>query len=228
MESFRLSYSKNNLLIVLMVLIPLLGTLLLLYFLLMLPKDFPDWAVYTIIFSALLLMAGAVIFVLTKKITVPCRIDIDQQGVAYQLEKFNPFYRRQHFSSAWDNISNISESSYNGQANYYQITFINPAFTINLSPIKGNELEAEQFFETISAYQENYNLAHQTSPILAKNFYQSNWARFLTWIFYAVTLTVLILLFTNSTRLDWYRPISLLCIGSIWISNYYRNTKKFY
>jgi ABC-type multidrug transport system fused ATPase/permease subunit len=228
MDSFRLLFSKNNVLLSLMVVLPMLGTGLLFLFFILLPKGMPDWLIYAIIISFLVLLVCGLLYLILKKITVRCNIRITEFGVEYQLEHKNIFYRRQEFFSNWENITNIAQSSYNGQANYYRITFVDPNFTINLSPVKGKEEEAEAFFETISAHQESYNLSHQNAPIQAKNFYQGTLARILTWFFYLMTLAVILIFITDAKEIDWYRPISLFCFGSIWVANYYRNTKKLY
>jgi hypothetical protein len=140
-------------------------------------KTTPDWAIITIIVIFLVLMAGSVVLIATKQLTVPCKMTVTSFGISYEFERRNIFYRRNNFFSGWENVTNISENINNGQENFYRITFTNPAFTINLSPIKGKSEQAEAFFEELTYYQEQYNLSHIGAPIKSKNFYQSYWAK---------------------------------------------------
>ncbi len=228
MKLFRLSYNKTNVIILATVVIPVLSIGLLFTFLFSLPKHTPDWIIISIICISLILMAGAVLYFVTKKAVIPCKITVNDYGVSFKLEHSSFIYKRDDFYSSWENITNVSENDYNGEANFYRITFKNPSFTANFSAIKGEEAEAEEFYSELVYYQELYNLNHQEAPIQSRNFYETIWARLITWLFYLMIMIITTLYITSSKEMDWYRTISLLCFGSIWVGNYYRNTKKLY
>lgn len=228
MKSYQLLFNKTNVLVLLIAGLPILEMALLFIFLFSLPKTTPDWIIIAIIVISLVLMAGSVILFATKQLTVPCKMTVNHFGISYEFERRNIFYRRNSFFSGWENVTNISENFNSGQDNFYRIAFKSPSFTINLSPIKGETEQAEAFFHELTYYQEQYNLSHLSTPIQSRNFYQSHWARLITWLFYIMVIVVIGSSFTDLITLDWYRNISMFCFGSVWVANYYKNTKRLY
>jgi hypothetical protein len=228
METFRLLYNKTNVIILAIVAIPIVSVGLLFACLFNLPRNSPDWLVIGIICVYLVLLVLGVLYGINKKASIPCKVTVNEKGVGFEFEKSSFLYKIDKFFSGWENITNISENFYDGEANFYRITFNNPSFTANFSAIKGEEAGAEKFYSELAYYQELYNLNHQEAPIRSKNFYETIWARLITWLFYSMAILVIAMYFLSPKAFEWYRTISLFCFGSIWIGNYYKNTKKLY
>jgi hypothetical protein len=228
MLPYRLLYSKNSVLILAMILIPILGVGVMFGILLNLPKDLPDWIIYSLIVFFLIILVIFLLIIIKKWLNVPCQAFANENGISFKFEKRNFFYKYNDFFSGWENVTNISDTAYNEQGNFYQITFKNPSFTANFSAIKTHEENAEKFFNELTYYQDLYNLSHPKTPISSKSFYENTWARIITWLFYILIGAVPIIYFTTDINIDWWRVTSLLCFGSIWIGNYYKNTKKLY
>lgn len=228
MLPYRLLYSKNSVLIMAMILIPIFGVGLMFAILLNLPKDLPDWTIFSFIIFFLFVLVVSLLYIIKKWLNVPCNTFVNETGISFKFEKKNFFYKYNDFFSGWENVTNISETAYNEQGNFYQITFKNPSFTANFSAIKAKEEHAEKFFNELTYYQDLYNLSHPKTQISSKTFYESLWARMITWLFYILVIAIPILYFTTDKNIDWWRVTSLLCFGSIWIGNYYKNTNKLY
>jgi len=207
---------------------PILGMGILFALLFNLPKDLQDWIIYGIIFSFLILIVVVLLLVIKKWLTVPCKTFVNENGISFKFEKKNFFYKYNDFFSGWENVTNISDTTYNEQGSFYQISFKNPTFTANFNAIKGEEENAEKFFDELTYYQDLYNLSHTNTPISSNTFYEGIWARIITWLFYIMVIAIIIIYFTSGKNIDWWRTISFLCFGSLWLGNYYRNTKKLY
>ncbi|WP_316769555.1 hypothetical protein [Pedobacter frigiditerrae] len=228
MLPYRLLYSKNTVLILAMVLIPISGMGVMFAILLNLPKDLPDLIIYILIVFFLIILVLSLLLIIKKYLNIPCKTFVDETGISFKFEQKNVFYKYNDFFSGWENVTNISDTAYNEQGNFYQITFKNPSFTANFSAIKGEEENAEKFFDELTYYQDLYNLSNPNTLISSKSFYESTWARMITWLFYILVIAVPIIYFTTDKSIDWWRIISLFCFGSIWVGNYYKNTKKLY
>ena len=229
MERYKLLYNKTSVILIAVLGMSLVYMFLFLGGLFYLAKNTPDWIIWAIIFSGLIFMIFSIVWVLTKQLTTPCTVTMNENGISFELEKRNLFYRLNSHFSGWENVDNISETLGNGSGNFfYQVKFKNPNFTANFSPIKTEEADAEKFFATLSYYQDSYNLSHALKPINSKSFYDTFWARSVTWLFYIMVIVIIILAFTTSKAVGWWRTVSVLCFGSIWVANYYHNTKKLY
>lgn len=228
MLPYRLLYSKNSVLILAMILIPIFGVGLMFAILLNLTKDLPDWTIFSFIIFFLFVLVISLLYIIKKWLNVACNTFVNESGISFKFEKKNFFYKYNDFFSGWENVTNIAETAYNEQGNFYQITFKNPSFTANFSAIKAEEEHAQKFFNELTYYQDLYNLSHPKTQISSKSFYESTWARMITWLFYILVIAIPILYFTTDKSVDWWRITSLLCFGSIWVGNYYKNTKKLY
>ncbi|TCC93449.1 hypothetical protein EZ428_01375 [Pedobacter frigiditerrae] len=211
-----------------MILIPTFGMDIMFVILLNLPKDLPDWIIYGLIVFFLIVLVVSLLLMIKKWLNVPCKTFVNESGISFKFEKKNFFYKYNTFFSGWENVTNISDTAYNEQGNFYQITFKNPSFTANFSAIKTEEEDAEKFFNELTYYQDLYNLSHPKIPISSKNFYESTLARMITLLFYILVIAIPMVYFTTDKNIDWWRVISLFCFGSIWVGNYYKNTKKLY
>lgn len=123
MKTYRLQFNKNNVIILTLVAVPLIGMAALFVLLFSLPTTTPDWIIITIISIFLVLMSGLVVFIAVRYLTIPCRLTLEESGLHYEFERKSLFYRRNSFFSGWENVTNISENFNNGQGSFYRISF---------------------------------------------------------------------------------------------------------
>ncbi|TCD11665.1 hypothetical protein EZ449_05255 [Pedobacter frigidisoli] len=161
MKSYQLKYHKNSVLLIAMLVIPFFFISLLFYILFSLPTSISELSILALVLSSIASVFLLLFWVKETQIFVTAKIIINNEGIAFELKKSSLFYWRTSFFSGWERVSNITEMFDNHNGGYfYQITFKNPAFTVNFSPLKNHQLEAEHFFAELQYYQENFNLDH--------------------------------------------------------------------
>lgn len=159
MKNHTLNYHKNSLLLVVMISIPLLGALLLLLTLLSIPKDFFGIINIGLIISSVVLMAGILYWAINKEINIPCSVVVNDKGIGYKFLKRSLFYKTKDFYAGWENVTGISEVFCAATGKYfYRLKFQNPQITVNLSPSKNNESEAEAVFSELDYYQDTFSI----------------------------------------------------------------------
>ncbi|WP_316735495.1 hypothetical protein [Pedobacter aquatilis] len=159
MKNHTLNYHKNSLLLVFMITIPLLGALLLLIALLSIPKDLFGTISVVVIVSSVILMAGIFYWGVNKEINIPCNVVLNEKGIGYKFLKKSLFYKNKDFYAGWENVTGISEVFCTTTGKYfYRLKFQNPKITVNLSPSKNNESDAEAVFAEIDYYQDTFSI----------------------------------------------------------------------
>ena len=157
MKNLILNYHKNILLLCFIIAITLLGTLLLLITLLSLPKESFGILTVSSIVTSIFLMAIVLYWAINKEINIPCKVDVNENGIGYRFLKRSLFYQRKDFYSGWENVIGISEIFCNATGKYfYRLKFKNPNITVNLSPIREKDAEADYLFSELEYYQNTY------------------------------------------------------------------------
>lgn len=142
-----------------MIAIPLLGTLLLLITLLSLPKEFFGVLTVSSIVATIFLMAMVLYWAINKEINIPCKVEIHEKGIGYKFLKKSLFYQRRDFYSGWENVTGISEVFCNATGKYFfRLKFRNPNTTVNFSPVKDREAEADYLFSALDYYQNAFQI----------------------------------------------------------------------
>lgn len=227
MKTFKLQMQRTKMVVLTLFIVPLSGVALLLSFLLNYDQPIPDWALLTGSFVFMALLIVATVWVTKHKAVVPCSIIIDENGLKYILQKKSFLYRRKEFFATWDNIKNIGES-FNVQTStsFYQISFKQPSFTINLDAIKGQEEDATTFYQQLVYFKNLYNVSHAQKEITSKGFYDSWWARALTHVTYVFILLIIGIKLFKPEVLTWWRIAGFCAFAITWLINFHANARK--
>lgn len=161
MKSYALKYHKNNVLLIAIFGIPIFFVSLMFYSLFSLPTSISEISILILASLSIIFVSLLLIWIKNNQIFVSTKVFVNETGISYNLSRSSFFYRRTDFFSGWEKVSSITEMFDNHNGGYfYQITFKDPNFTANFSPLKNQELEAENFFAELQFYQENFNLDH--------------------------------------------------------------------
>lgn len=227
MQTFKLQLQRPNLIVWTFILVPLVGVALLLLLLLNLPFHLTDWMILIGSFVFMGLMIAITLWLITKKLSVPCAITVDEKGLRYVLLKSTFFSGRKEFFSTWDNIDNISENlNTQKNMNFYLVRFKEPSFTISLDCSKEHEAEGVAFYKLLIFYTNLYNETNTAKPITTKGFYESRWAKTLTHITLATLVVVLGCKLYNSTAISWWNVAAFGAFAISWLANVYANKKR--
>ena len=86
MLPYRLLYSKNSVLILAMILIPIFGMGIMFAILLNLPKDLPDLIIYILIVFFLIVLVISLLLIIKKYLNVSCTTFVIESGISFRLE----------------------------------------------------------------------------------------------------------------------------------------------
>jgi len=157
MKNLILNYHKNMLLLFFIIAIPFLGAFLLLLALLSLSKESFGLINVILIISSILIMALALYWSINKEINIPCKVEINANGISYKFLKKSLFYRNKDFFSGWENVIGISEIFCSMTGKYfYRLKFQNPHTIVNFSPVHEKDAEADYLFSELEYYRSAY------------------------------------------------------------------------
>jgi len=106
---------------------------------------------------------------------VPCTVNVNHQGIGFEINKANLFYKKSNFYSTWENVSSIGEKFNIQNGNYsYALAFKAPQLKANFSIMEHHEDEAEKFFQTLRFYQEKIVRIESTRNLPQKLPLQNN------------------------------------------------------
>jgi|GEM_PF-5554421 len=218
---------RTNLVVWTLILVPLTGVALLLLFVLNFDGPLPDWAILTGSFVFMALLIACTLWIISHKVVIPCAVTIDEKGLRYVLLRNSFLYPRKEFFAPWDNVENISETlNMQNNTSFYQISFKQPSFTINLDAIKGHEEEATTFYQQLIYFKNVYNVSHAQKEITSKGFYDSWWAKALTHVTYIFILLIICIKLYKPAIFSWWRVAGFCAFAITWLINFYANTKK--
>jgi hypothetical protein len=230
MQSYPVTFSRNPVMVLILIIIPLLAAVVLLVPLIWLPR-FPDWLLLVYCFA--FMGAGILITLYAVKhwASVPADASLDENSILITLQHRTPFYHRKEYKSNWDGLSNVStniDTQHNKR--FYLLSFRHPSTTVNLMPADLADEDTETpFGETLLNYVQQYNTSHQDHPeaiIRQKGFYDTWWAKVLTASAYLFTALVLIGYFTDRERFPFWRVIQVLSFSALWLAAFHANRRK--
>lgn len=228
MQTFNVTFSRNYVVVLILVLIPL-SVVAVFLSLLLSTKDLPDWAV---LLSSVVMMGvslGAVLLTLKHWGTVPAIVNMDAEGLSIRLKHWSPFYPRRDYSSHWDGLSNVS-TNYDPQHNkrFYLISFKHSA-TVSIDPGDVASEDSETpFGNVLLGFVEQYNSTHTSKPetlIRRRGFYDTWWAKGLTGCCYLFIAIAIIGYFVDGDTFPLWRLIQVISFSSLWIAAYYANKR---
>ncbi len=229
---YDMTCSRMGITILILVLFPLIvaGSMIAIIF--AFGNNMPDWLLIVVIFIILLLTAYWLIGFIKKWGVSPCTAEIDDNGIKVTLKKKSVFYPATVFQSAWADLKSAS-SGYEPQRDehFYKVEFSSPPITIYLnSPekVKGVDEETE-FGSLFLAYVALQNEAKQKQgkeQIDTRNFYQSTWAKWLTYLMWLVLIGTTVGYFIAPDSLNPWKLIQFGIYSGIWLTAYYLNTRK--
>ncbi len=228
MQTYNVTFSRNYVVVLILVLMPLSVVAVFLSLLFSI-DNLPDWAVLLASFSLIGVSLGAVLLTLKKWGTVPAKVDMDADGLSIKLQRWSPFYPRRKYSGHWDGLSNVS-TNYDPQHNkrFYLISFKNSA-TVSIDPGDKATEDSETVFGTaLLRYVEDYNSTHKSAPetlIRRRGFYDAWWAKGLTYCCYLFIAAAIVGYFTDRETFPLWRLIQVFCFSSLWIAAYYANKR---
>ena len=231
MQKFEVKYSLQGKIVLVLIVIPLLWTIPLFAAVILIP-GMAEWMIMVLV---ALMLLGAIISTLrivNKQLTIPCQVMMDENKLEVKLLHHSFLYTITHYEAEWNNIENVS-SNIDTQNNkrFYQVSFRNPAKTICLSPddvITSNEEETE-FGKSLMGYVNQFNSGNNTSSALkihSKGFYDSWWAKLLTFFAWTMTTVVIVAKISNPGGISIWKAMGFLTYSAIWLTAYYANRKR--
>lgn len=195
-------------------------------------NDLPDWAIGVFIAMTIGLALWWTIGFLKKWGTIPCTVEIDEKGIKVILKQKSIFYPGTVFQSAWVDLRAAS-SGYEPQRqeHFYKVEFSSPAITIYLDSTEkvSHAAEETEFGSLFLAYVALQNSASEKKgkeQIDTKNFYQSTWAKTLTYLMWLVLIGTTGAYFIVPDIVNPWKLLQFSIYSGIWITAYYANTRK--
>ena len=195
-------------------------------------NDLPDWALMMITFLIVGIAAYWIIGFTKKWGTIPCTVEISESELKVTLKNKSVFYPGTVFQSSWADLKSAS-SGYETQRQerFYKVQFSKPDLTIYLnSPEKltdaDKETEFGSFFLAYVALQNSDSEKQGKLPIDTRNFYQSTWAKALTYLMWLVLAGLIIAKIIIPESINSWKFAQFGIWSAIWLSSYYINTRK--
>ncbi|MBC6110735.1 hypothetical protein ACFOG5_16865 [Pedobacter fastidiosus] len=159
MQSYKLKYHKNSLLLITMIGFPIVCATIMFAFLSNLPQSLPEWAMLIMVCSSLVLMVAFLFWMINTQLIVRCAVKVNDKGINLKIDQPSLFYKPKDFFAGWENVNHITEK-FDGRngSYYYQVSFKNPSFNANFNALNGGEEEAEKFYTELRYFQETYSL----------------------------------------------------------------------
>jgi hypothetical protein len=230
MQKYPVTFSRNPVMFLILIIIPLLVTAVFLVPVLWLPR-FPDWLVLVHSVALMGVALACTLFAVKHWASTPAEASLDEAGILITLQQGSPFYLRKEYKSTWEGVDNVS-TNLDPQHNkrFYLLSFRNPATTVNLMPADAADEDTETpFGEVLLNYVQQYNTSHQGHPeaiIRQKGFYDTWWAKALTVCAYVCMIAVLVAYFTDRERLPFWKLIQVCAFSALWLAAFYANQRK--
>lgn len=230
MNRFEVKYSLSGKIVLVLIVIPLLWTIPLFVAVALMP-DMPEWMIPLLV---VIILLGAIITTLrlvNNKLTVPCEVTMNDERLEIKLLRHSFLYTITHYESEWANIENVS-SNIDTQNNkrFYQVRFRKPAKTISLSTddIIETADEETEFGKILLSYVNKFNNSSSAAAlkIHSKGFYDSWWAKLLTFFAWVMTALVIVVSFTRPDSINIWKILGFFAYCVIWLTAYYTNRKK--
>lgn len=194
--------------------------------------DLPDWAIGTFIAITIGLALWWTIGFLKKWGNIPCTVELDEKRITIRLKQKSIFYPGTVFSSSWADLRAAS-SGYEPQRqqHFYKVQFSSPSITIylNSTEVVSNAYEETEFGSLFLAYVALQNSDFEQKgkqPIDTKNFYQSGWAKAITFLMWPVLTGSLIASFAFPETVESIKVWQFSIYSGIWLAAYYSNNRK--
>lgn len=227
-NGYQLRFQQNSKIAIVLVIVPIIGVLIMLLPLALIPTELPEWLLFVCIMLGIIFIVGFTIYLVINKTVVDCWVTVNADGFQYELQQSSFMYSRKKFFSAWDNISNISDSTdTKSSLTFYQVGFTSPKFTATFNFKQGYESDVQFFWNDLQQYKNQFNIEHATTRrISSKGFYDTKWAWVLTQLTYLMFLVLAVVKINFPDTLTWWRMTGFLCVASVWLINYHTNRSK--
>lgn len=230
MQTFPVTFSRNPVIVLLLVLVPLTVTAVFMVPLLMI-RDLPEWLIFLIIGVIMVTSIRLLLLLLKKWGSIAAEVQIGEEGIEIKLLQCSPFYTRKEYHSAWEGLANVS-SNYDPQhtKRFYSLTLRHPHITVSLQPAESvADSDTETAFgAALIDGVGRYNAAHAAVPqaqIRQRGFYDAWWAKGLTGLAYLSMAGVVLGYFVNREVFGLWRVVQVLCFSALWLAAYYANRR---
>lgn len=227
---FYLKCQRLYAIVLILVVVPLVVVGLFVSVILTYGDGMPDWLLIVVIMIALGISIFATLKLISKYNSVPSSITLNDWGIQITLEKRSLFFTRKVYSSAWTDIKAFS-STYSDQKNtrFYKVGLSDPLINIYIDDTEFvPDSETETMFSTYVLEKVNEHNRHvdTKAKIDTKNFYQSNWAKNLTYFVWVILAVLIVLGVFYSDVIEWWRIAQFAAFSGVWLVAYYANNRK--
>jgi hypothetical protein len=229
MQTFPVTFSRNPVIVLILVTVPLIIVAIFLLTLFSIP-NLPDWAIFVGSFVMMAVNIATVLFIYKKWATARAEVDMSDEGLRIRMLSSSPFYPSAGYQSSWEGIENVS-TNFDPQHDkrFYMLSFRHLGKSISLMPAESASDDAETpFGDALLAYVSKYNSAHKSQPetlIHQKGFYDTWWAKGLTIFTYLIFALVVVMRLLRPNDVSIWRLVQVACFGILWLSAYYTNRK---
>lgn len=190
----------------------------------------PDWILISSIVLVLATSLLVTLILLGKYNSVPAIITLNDWGITIRLQKRSIFFPRMIYTSAWTNINAFSSTFSNQKlTRFYKVGFNDPSIDIYIDDIETLTNSSEETVFSSFVLQRVNEFNRHTSPktqINTKNFYQSNWAKNLTYLVWVILAFLLGISALYSNTIEWWRIAQFAALSGVWLASYYANNRK--
>jgi hypothetical protein len=229
MQTYPVTFLRNPVVVMILVVVPLIIVAIFLAIMLSLPH-LPDWAALVGSFVMMGCSIAAVLFLYKKWAAIKAEVTLSEDGIVVKLLEPSPFYPKEGYQSSWEGVENVSTNfDTKHYKRFYMVRFRNQGKAISLSPTDDTDKDTETAFgEALLGYVSRFNSQHQSLPdsiIRQRGFYDTWWAKALTVFTYLMFAGVVIMKLTSPASLDFWRIVQVAIFGTLWLSVYYTNRK---
>ncbi len=231
MQKFDLTCQRIFVIVMILIIIPMGTMAALLFILVKIGLDIPDW----ILISSIIGTLGIAILLTVKAMkawtSIPCEVYLSPEKIIIKLKKPSIIFARDEYESQWDKLYAVS-SNYvpSKMLRFYKISFSDPSITISIdSPQIVGSGEETEFGALLMSYVEEFNNSSpvsKTTKIDTKNFYQGRGAKIfnvIIWVF-IILFTIGCIIFPD--KVEPWRLVQMMIFASVWFSAYYINRNK--
>ncbi|RZA03545.1 MAG: hypothetical protein EOO68_09165 [Moraxellaceae bacterium] len=153
MESFDLQLQQNHKTTLVIVLVPAVTVLLFIYGMVQFP-NLPEWLLITCIIVFLALLMLSVLWLVTNRVMVNCKVQVGAQGMILTPKKGSILYPKS-LAYDWHQVTSVTDDldMRTGQ-HYAKIRFTDPKRTIILTAQNGADEYLEAFCDSIYTYKQ--------------------------------------------------------------------------
>jgi hypothetical protein len=230
MHKFEVKYSLQGKVVLVLLVLPILWMIPLLVIFTLIP-DLPGWAIPVL---TILVLTGAIISTIRfigKYINVPCVVTMNEDKLEIELLRHSFLYTITHYESPWSNIENVSSNiDTKNNKRFYQVRFQNPGKIITLGSNESINTVSDEtaFGKTLLDFVDKFNKTETASSfkIHSNGFYDSWWAKLLTFFAWTMTALIIVVSFTKPGSINIWKVLGFFAYCVIWLTAYYTNRKK--